>query len=172
MFWHNSKEVDMVKKRNNDSVLFRNRVADTLYMKGFNEIEPELMCKKIKKSFVNDAIFSHKVKVGVSMFGEPLKADLAFFRGKDKYAIFTRWQGCGGSAEHKLPYLVRSIETGVVIPSIIITGGTGFSMGALEWLNSYINNRQIYKTSRIDVLTEDIFVNWCNNFYTKEDANA
>lgn len=72
-------------------------------------------------------------------------------------AIESKWQGSGGSADEKFPYLVENIRTQYPCPAIIIVAGGGCKPGAEAWLRRQIDKKTLY-----GVFNLEEFLLWMN----------
>lgn len=84
--------------------------------------------------------------------------------------IECKWQQSSGSVDEKFPYLyLNCIEKMPESTIIIIVGGGGAKLGAVEWLKSAANSRKYWKddkpTKEILVMDLEGFIIWANNMF-------
>lgn len=98
--------------------------------------------------------------IGTGIYGTPIHADFLVecapgFPGG--LIIESKWQGVGGSADEKYPYLVQNIRSCYPCPVIILADGDGARPGAIQWLKAQIDGQRL-----IAVYSLKELVTWCN----------
>jgi len=79
--------------------------------------------------------YRRKLVVGKTIYGKDREVDLLFRdpRTGHRVAVEAKYQRVAGTADEKLPYAAKNLET-LPLPGVIVYGGGGFSPGALHWL--------------------------------------
>jgi hypothetical protein len=77
--------------------------------------------------------YRRKLTVGKTIYGKDREVDLLFRHGELRIAVEAKYQHGRGTADEKLPYAAKNLET-LPLPGVIVYGGGGFSPGALHWL--------------------------------------
>jgi hypothetical protein len=79
--------------------------------------------------------YRRKLTVGKTIYGKDREVDLLFRHGGTglRLAVEAKYQHGRGTADEKLPYAAKNLET-LPLPGVIVYGGGGFSPGALHWL--------------------------------------
>ena len=79
--------------------------------------------------------YRRKLTVGKTIYGKDREVDLLFRepRAGLRLAVEAKYQRVSGTADEKLPYAAKNLET-LPLPGVIVYGGGGFSPGALHWL--------------------------------------
>lgn len=95
--------------------------------------------------------------IGAGLYGHPIKVDF-FVTGIGRYAngliVESKWQETPGSVDEKFPYLVENIRQHYPCPTIVVCGGSGSKLGAIEWLRRQIDEKLI------GVFSIDEFLRW------------
>lgn len=80
--------------------------------------------------------------------------------------IECKWQQAAGSVDEKFPYLyLNCIETMPENHIIILVDGGGYKQGAIDWLNTTVNNRRYQSQNNgktIQVMNLVEFIRWAN----------
>jgi hypothetical protein len=79
--------------------------------------------------------YRRKLLVGKTIYGKDREVDLLFRDPRTglRLAVEAKFQRVAGTADEKLPYAAKNLET-LPLPGVIVFGGGGFSPGALHWL--------------------------------------
>jgi len=79
--------------------------------------------------------YRRKLLVGKTIYGKDREVDLLFRDPRTglRLAVEAKFQRVAGTADEKLPYAAKNLET-LPLPGVIVYGGGGFSPGALHWL--------------------------------------
>jgi hypothetical protein len=79
--------------------------------------------------------YRRKLLVGKTIYGKDREVDLLFRdpRTGMRLAVEAKYQRVAGTADEKLPYAAKNLET-LPLPGVIVYGGGGFNLGALHWL--------------------------------------
>jgi hypothetical protein len=79
--------------------------------------------------------YRRKLLVGKTIYGKDREVDLLFRDPRTglRVAVEAKFQRVTGTADEKLPYAAKNLET-LPLPGVIVYGGGGFSPGALHWL--------------------------------------
>lgn len=93
--------------------------------------------------------------IGMSIYGHPLRVD--FYLPTEELIIESKWQGIGGTADEKLPYLVMNIRECYPYPCILVLRGDGWKKGAIQWVHDAVDGHSL-----VAVLSADEFQQWCN----------
>ena len=79
--------------------------------------------------------YRRRMLVGKTIYGKDREVDLLFRDPRTglRCAVEAKFQRVAGTADEKLPYAAKNLET-LPLPGVIVYGGGGFSPGALHWL--------------------------------------
>ena len=104
-------------------------------------------------------VYETQVLVGESIYGSKLRVDF-FVKGLKDYPqgliIESKWQGSGGTADEKLPYLLENIKLKYPAPTLIVIDGKGYRQGAWDWAKLQIGVCQ----NLVEVLDISSFMLW------------
>jgi hypothetical protein len=78
-----------------------------------------------------------EVTVGTSILGKPRRLDLLLLErgGSRALALECKYQDVSGTADEKIPYALKDLES-VRMPAVIVYAGSGFSEGVLHLLKA------------------------------------
>jgi hypothetical protein len=105
--------------------------------------------------------FQRHAHIGKSIYGHRLYCDFhihdipEFPHG---LIIESKWQGSGGSADEKYPYLVENIVSRFPCPAIVVIAGGGSKPGAVAWLKEQVDGVKL-----CGVYNLEEFLLWANN---------
>jgi hypothetical protein len=91
-----------------------------------------------------------RVLIGESIFGKRQHADLVVedsLRWPDGLIVEVMSQKGAGTTEQKLVYVVENIRSQYPRPTVIVLVGGGFSEGAVAWLESQVDGKNLVGTS-------------------------
>lgn len=98
--------------------------------------------------------------IGIGIYGTPIHADIWLQQARgfpEGLIIESKWQGVGGTADEKYPYLVANIQACYPCPVIVLADGDGARPGAIRWLRDQVDGQKLFAVFSIKEL-----VRWCN----------
>lgn len=98
--------------------------------------------------------------LGRNAYGERVKVDFVVYgiRGMERGLIIeSKWQSSNGTADEKLPYLVKNIQEYYPYPAIVVVDGGGFREGAISYMRNQVDGKKL-----IAVFTFGEFLSWIN----------
>lgn len=104
--------------------------------------------------------FERQAYLGKSIYGHKLYCDF-FVSNIPEFPggliIESKWQGSGGSADEKFPYLVENVRQVFPCPAVIVIAGGGHKPGAVAWLKAQVDGEKVFA-----VLNLEEFLCWMN----------
>lgn len=70
-----------------------------------------------------------------TIYGGKEREGITFTYKGGRYLVIARWQGVGGTADEKIPFLFESVKRATAYDTVVLVyGGDGAKSGAMEWL--------------------------------------
>ena len=132
---------------------FEGFIAQTLQRKKYAYIEP---AKFAPAMYLDQPIYSHKVKIGENIYGVQSEFDFAIYHPQKHpqgLIIEVKWQQARGTTDEKLPFLVMNIQYKYPFKTILILDGAGWRPGAVRWVRSQIGNNLLNVYSMVEFQT-------------------
>lgn len=157
------------KRSTKSGSVLEGTVINSLSLHGFQVVKysdwikkPHLYGKELLlKNVPYDTIYGHKGRTEFLLVSE---------RFNKKIRIECKWQQISGSVDEKLPYLYLSaIEKMTEDEIIILYGGNGFKVGAIQWLKDSVSKRRYISdpnhSRKINVMNVEEFMAWANKVF-------